>query len=205
MTFSLFPVVYVPVFFGFVTYQKHFTSTITAEMRAFPKQKVTTIIILIRLCLSLIVQFFIMGALDALSGIFMTFGGAHTSGSLQALLLQCLIPVTMVLAYIFLHERYHLPLSSLPLSNLLGMFSSDTRGINTAVPFSFWWVSSFLFYHRPHRQLQDLCPATFLGGTSYFSAVSSLRRHQQFSKKSHSKRSIPTPSFCIMNIHTHTS
>lgn len=58
-------------------------------MRKFPKYK-----------------FFIMGALDALAGLFMLFGGVNTSGSTQALLLQAVIPFTMTLSYIILKERY---------------------------------------------------------------------------------------------------
>lgn len=58
---------YIPVFGALVLLSKD----ITPEMRAFPKSK-----------------FFVMGALDSMAGILMTFGGIMTSGSLQALLMQ---------------------------------------------------------------------------------------------------------------------
>jgi drug/metabolite transporter (DMT)-like permease len=80
---------YIPVFWGIVVYTRIFTSFITPEMLAFPKYK-----------------FFVMGALDALAGLFMLFGGTKTSGSTQALLLQAVIPFTMILSYIALKERY---------------------------------------------------------------------------------------------------
>jgi len=44
----------------------------------------------------LFVRFLFMGLFDALSGICMLFGGIHTSGSFQALLLNAVIPFTMV-------------------------------------------------------------------------------------------------------------
>jgi drug/metabolite transporter (DMT)-like permease len=47
-----------------------------------------------------------MGLFDALSGIFMLFGGIHTSGSVQALLLNSVIPFTMVLSILFLRTKY---------------------------------------------------------------------------------------------------
>jgi drug/metabolite transporter (DMT)-like permease len=48
----------------------------------------------------------IMGLLDALAGIMMVFGGNRTSGALQALLIQGVIPITMLLSFVFLRERY---------------------------------------------------------------------------------------------------
>jgi drug/metabolite transporter (DMT)-like permease len=80
---------YIPVFWGIVAYTMMFTKAITPQMLKFPKYK-----------------FFIMGALDAMAGLFMLFGGVNTSGSTQALLLQAVIPCTMILAYIVLKERY---------------------------------------------------------------------------------------------------
>lgn len=71
--------VYLPIFFGIVAYEFKFTNFITPEMTAFPKRK-----------------FLFMGLFDALSGICMLFGGIHTSGSFQALLLNAVIPFTMV-------------------------------------------------------------------------------------------------------------
>jgi drug/metabolite transporter (DMT)-like permease len=60
-----------------------------SESPAFPKYKLM-----------------IMGFLDALASIMMVFGGNRTSGALQALLIQGVIPITMVLSFIFLKERY---------------------------------------------------------------------------------------------------
>ncbi|XXQ29777.1 EamA domain-containing protein [Plasmodiophora brassicae] len=77
--------VYIPVFGALVLLSKD----ITPEMRAFPKSK-----------------FFVMGALDSMAGILMTFGGIMTSGSLQALLMQALIPTTLILSVIVLRTRY---------------------------------------------------------------------------------------------------
>lgn len=82
-------IVYVPIFFGLVFYEKRFTNMITEDMMKFPKRK-----------------FFVMGTFDALSGIFMLFGGIHTSGSTQALLTNAVIPMTMILSYVILKTRY---------------------------------------------------------------------------------------------------
>jgi len=79
-------VVYVPVFFGIVWLSG---DAITPEMRNFPK-----------------FQFFVMGVFDALSGVLAMFGGVHTSGSLQALLSNAIIPFTMILAYFWVNERF---------------------------------------------------------------------------------------------------
>lgn len=81
--------VYLPIFFGIVLYEFKFTDYITPTMTAFPKRK-----------------FLFMGLFDALSGIFMLFGGIHTSGSFQALLLNSVIPFTMILSIIFLSTKY---------------------------------------------------------------------------------------------------
>jgi hypothetical protein len=74
--------VYIPIFFGVVAYEMAFTNYITPEMRAFPKLK-----------------FLWMGCFDALAGIFMVFGGVHTSGSTQQCLLQAVIPITSAFAH----------------------------------------------------------------------------------------------------------
>jgi len=81
--------VYLPIFFGIVAWEFKFTSYITPEMTAFPKRK-----------------FLFMGLFDALSGICMLFGGIHTSGSFQALLLNAVIPFTMAMSIIFLKTKY---------------------------------------------------------------------------------------------------
>jgi len=48
----------------------------------------------------------IMGFLDSFAGLLMVFGGKGTSGTLQTLLFQAVIPLTMLLAIIFLKEKY---------------------------------------------------------------------------------------------------
>lgn len=81
--------VYLPIFGLIVLWELKFTNFITPEMREFPKRKYLT-----------------MGVFDALSGIFMLFGGIHTSGSFQALLLNAVIPFTMFLSIVFLNTKY---------------------------------------------------------------------------------------------------
>jgi len=51
-------------------------------------------------------KFLIMGALDAVCGYFVVIGGIKTSGPMQQLLNQAIIPVTMVGAFFILKERY---------------------------------------------------------------------------------------------------
>jgi len=82
---------YIPIFGGVVLYEMLFTKFITKEMRLFPWWK-----------------FFIMGALDAVCGYFVVIGGLYTSGPMQQLLNQAIIPVTMIGAYFVLKERYSL-------------------------------------------------------------------------------------------------
>ena len=82
-------VVFTPIFFAFVVYQFYFTDQITKEMTSFPKKK-----------------FFWMGVFDSVSGVLMLFGAVHTSGSNQALLANAVIPVTMLLSYIILKQRF---------------------------------------------------------------------------------------------------
>lgn len=48
----------------------------------------------------------VVGFLDALAGILMVFGGKQTSGTLQTLLFQAVIPLTMILAKFLLKEKY---------------------------------------------------------------------------------------------------
>lgn len=82
--------IYLPIFGVIVGYTLKYTNLITPEMLAFPKRK-----------------YLWMGCFDALSGICMLFGGLHTSGSFQALLVNCVIPFTMVLSVLILRTRYH--------------------------------------------------------------------------------------------------
>ncbi|KAN0036018.1 hypothetical protein ACTA71_005316 [Dictyostelium dimigraforme] len=82
---------YVPIFGAVTAYKIFFTSDIPADTRSFPTRK-----------------FAIMGALDAITGFFVVIGGVSTSGPLQQLLNQAIIPVTMAASFIFLKERYSL-------------------------------------------------------------------------------------------------
>jgi len=82
---------YIPIFGTAVLYETFFTKLITKEQRDFPWWK-----------------FFIMGALDAINGYFVVIGGIGTSGTMQQLLNQAIIPVTMIGSFIFLKERYSL-------------------------------------------------------------------------------------------------
>lgn len=75
--------VYIPIFWPVVWGLMLFTSRITPDMRAFP-----------------IWKFFVMGALDAGSGVLMIFGGNQTSGAMQQLLIQGAIPFTMFFSWL---------------------------------------------------------------------------------------------------------
>lgn len=83
-------VLYVPIFYAVVWYQQLFTTNITPEMTNFPKSK-----------------FLYMGIFDGISGLFMMFGAVHTSGSVQALLANAVIPVTMYMSYVYIGTKYH--------------------------------------------------------------------------------------------------
>lgn len=80
---------YIPIFGAVVVYEMFFTKLINKEMRIFPSWK-----------------FAIMGALDAVCGYFVVIGGIYTSGPMQQLLNQAIIPVTMIGAFFILKERY---------------------------------------------------------------------------------------------------
>ncbi|KAK5578132.1 hypothetical protein RB653_003085 [Dictyostelium firmibasis] len=82
---------YVPIFGSVVAYKLLFTNDIPKDTRSFPQFK-----------------FLIMGALDAVTGYFVVIGGIKTSGPLQQLLNQSVIPFTMLTSFIFLKERYSL-------------------------------------------------------------------------------------------------
>ncbi|CAJ1379208.1 unnamed protein product, partial [Effrenium voratum] len=58
--------------------------------------------------LTLVRKFAVMGVFDGLSGTFMVLGGVHTSGTLQVLLGQAVIPVTLFLSVILLQKQYHI-------------------------------------------------------------------------------------------------
>lgn len=82
---------YIPIFGIAVLYELKFTKLITKEQRDFPWWK-----------------FFTMGLLDAINGYIVVIGGVGTSGTMQQLLNQAIIPVTMIGSFIFLKERYSL-------------------------------------------------------------------------------------------------
>jgi len=82
---------YIPIFGAAVLYELRFTKLITKEQRDFPWWK-----------------FFTMGMLDAINGYIVVIGGVGTTGTMQQLLNQAIIPVTMIGSFIFLKERYSL-------------------------------------------------------------------------------------------------
>lgn len=82
-------IVYVPIFFLLVAYQLTFTTRITKEMRQLPK---TT--------------FFLMGMFDSLTGVIAMFGSVKTSGTLQVLLNNSVVPITMFLSVIILGTSF---------------------------------------------------------------------------------------------------
>ncbi|KAN0008686.1 hypothetical protein ACTFIU_009413 [Dictyostelium citrinum] len=82
---------YLPIFLVAMWYKMYCTNDVPKETRKFPQYK-----------------FVIMGLLDAINGFFVVIGGVSTSGPLQQLLNQAIIPFTMVASFIFLKERYSL-------------------------------------------------------------------------------------------------
>lgn len=76
------------IFGGIVLYIVDLQGKITPEMREIPHLK-----------------FMIMGLLDAIGGFLSAMGANRTSGSLQQLLNQTLIPVTMIASWIMLKKR----------------------------------------------------------------------------------------------------
>ncbi|GAM24526.1 hypothetical protein SAMD00019534_077010 [Acytostelium subglobosum LB1] len=82
---------FIPIFGSAAAYKLFFTNDIPKETRDFP-----------------IYKFLIMGALDAVTGYFVVIGGIGTSGPMQQLLNQAIIPFTMLTSLIFLKQRYTL-------------------------------------------------------------------------------------------------
>jgi len=70
-------------------YTIYFTDSITPEQWKFPK-----------------IKFFYMALLDGSASLLAAIGGAHTAGTLQTLIIQSGIPVTMAMSYFFLKQRY---------------------------------------------------------------------------------------------------
>jgi len=56
---------------------------------------------------SMLKKFAIMGLFDGLSGTLMVLGGSHTGGTMQVLLSQCVIPMTIALSVVCLSKEYH--------------------------------------------------------------------------------------------------
>jgi drug/metabolite transporter (DMT)-like permease len=81
--------VYIPIFFAVVEWEKRHTDRITPAMTSFPKR-----------------HFAVMGTADALAGVLMLFGGVHSTGGMQALLANLVIPFTMVLTIVVLRSRF---------------------------------------------------------------------------------------------------
>uniref|UniRef100_A0A0G4F3Q0 EamA domain-containing protein n=1 Tax=Chromera velia CCMP2878 TaxID=1169474 RepID=A0A0G4F3Q0_9ALVE len=82
--------VYIPIFFSLIWYAD-FSGKLSEEEKKFPKSR-----------------FLALGALDALAGICMLFGGVHTAGTLQVVFQQLTIPVTLIASGLLLRAKYHL-------------------------------------------------------------------------------------------------
>jgi drug/metabolite transporter (DMT)-like permease len=52
-------------------------------------------------------QFAIMGMFDGLNGVLMLLGGSHTSGTMQAMLGQAVIPITVIVSITLLGKHFH--------------------------------------------------------------------------------------------------
>eukprot|EP00126_Sphaerothecum_destruens_P000204 Sdes_comp10247_c0_seq1m1873 len=79
---------YIPVNFAVIWYKMRYTNHITAQQRSFPKYK-----------------FAIMGLLDSLSGLLVMVAGLYVPGTMQSILLQGVVPVTMACSLLFLRPR----------------------------------------------------------------------------------------------------
>mmetsp|Transcript_33496 Transcript_33496/g.96155 ORF Transcript_33496/g.96155 Transcript_33496/m.96155 type:complete len:487 (-) Transcript_33496:327-1787(-) len=55
----------------------------------------------------LLFKFAMMGVFDGLSGTLMVLGGVHTSGTMQVLLSQAVIPTTLILSTLLLRKQFH--------------------------------------------------------------------------------------------------
>lgn len=53
-------------------------------------------------------QFAIMGMFDGLNGVLMLLGGSHTSGTMQAMLGQAVIPITVIVSIVLLGKSFHI-------------------------------------------------------------------------------------------------
>eukprot|EP00741_Cyanophora_paradoxa_P004522 tig00000808_g4391.t1 len=82
--------VYLPIFFSWC-WSQMYMGKFPMEQTRFPKRR-----------------FLIMGLLDAVQGVCVTFAGSAVSLAMQPLLGQGIIPTTMLLSYIFLKVRFRL-------------------------------------------------------------------------------------------------
>lgn len=64
--------------------------------------------VILRTKQELVRKFAIMGLCDGLSGTLMVLGGVHTSGTMQVLLSQAVIPLTMVFSLSMIGKRFHI-------------------------------------------------------------------------------------------------
>eukprot|EP00929_Paragymnodinium_shiwhaense_P036516 TRINITY_DN19563_c0_g1_i2.p1 TRINITY_DN19563_c0_g1~~TRINITY_DN19563_c0_g1_i2.p1 ORF type:complete len:520 (-),score=89.07 TRINITY_DN19563_c0_g1_i2:506-2065(-) len=56
----------------------------------------------------LLTKFVMMGVFDGITGILTVLGGVHTSGTMQVLLSQVIIPMTLIFSVMFAKKRYHI-------------------------------------------------------------------------------------------------
>mmetsp|Transcript_129837 Transcript_129837/g.258996 ORF Transcript_129837/g.258996 Transcript_129837/m.258996 type:complete len:475 (-) Transcript_129837:9-1433(-) len=61
-----------------------------------------------KLHINLLPKYAVMAIFDGLSGTLMVLGGVHTGGTLQVMLGQAIIPVTMFMSAIMVGKRYHI-------------------------------------------------------------------------------------------------
>mmetsp|Transcript_58 Transcript_58/g.161 ORF Transcript_58/g.161 Transcript_58/m.161 type:complete len:508 (+) Transcript_58:78-1601(+) len=83
-------------------------------------------------------RFAVMGVFDGLSGILTVLGGIHTSGTLQVVIGQLVIPSTLILSICFLGKRFHLLQYTGATSIVIGIvlatvYSASGGGDNEAI------------------------------------------------------------------------
>lgn len=84
-------------------------------------------------------SFGIMGALDGLAGVLMVLGGSHTSGTMQVVLAQGVIPFTLLGSVVLLSKRFHTLQYSGAVGIILGIIianisPSDASGVASDMP-----------------------------------------------------------------------
>lgn len=80
--------IYLPVNFGVILFKLLFTNDISPDQRTFPWYK-----------------FLVMGTLDSMQGLLIVVGGLKVPGTMQNLLLQGAVPVTMLFSIFLLRNR----------------------------------------------------------------------------------------------------